>query len=176
MGDNMSLTYPNRKKIRGRVETTSSEIVVFKKGMATRLLFGAVGDTLSNGKETLRLPFDEIAETKRALDFSGQDAYFITLKDGRVFIFTFENPDSSIRALEAELHHRVPEGSAGERRPASKSRKLFGSAALLFVWALLAGVTPLVIGEPFDAAAFTGIFLIAAVVAAIGAVLRWRGK
>lgn len=163
MRDLAELTCPDDSRFRARVETAKGVIVV----------------TPRDPEKKLRLPFSDIADIRRAADEEEADACFVYLKKGGEYRFCFKHPEESVPALLAEYAGLTPEEAEAQTHRAAlrvNSKRCFGAAGVLLAAALLAGLVPVVIGQPFDGWRFGLLTALAAVLAGIGVVQRFRGR
>lgn len=163
MRDLAELTCPDDSRFRARVETAKGVIVV----------------TPRDPEKKLRLPFSDIADIRRAADEEEADACFVYLKKGGEYRFCFKHPEESVPALLAEYAGLTPEEAEAKAHKAAlrvNSKRCFGAAGVLLAAALLAGLVPVVIGQPFDGWRFGLLTALAAAVAGIGVVQWVRGR
>lgn len=163
MRDLAELTCPDDSRFRARVETAKGVIVV----------------TPRDPEKKLRLPFSDIADIRRAADEEEADACFVYLKKGGEYRFCFKHPEESVPALLAEYAGLTPEEAEAKAHKAAlrvNSKRCFGAAGILLAAALLIGLAPILVGQSFDAWRFGLLTALAAVLAGIGVVQRFRGR
>ncbi len=74
----------------GAIEINGEEILIFKKSIATRLLFGAIGAALAHGKEAMRFTAADI-QSYQIEKKTFTDRMTITLKDSGFVTFNLKN-------------------------------------------------------------------------------------
>ena len=72
----------------GIVTFENGEFVILSKGMAARLLFGAIGAALAKGKEVMRFGVDDIASYRTYRKMLA-NYMTMTLKDGGELTFNY---------------------------------------------------------------------------------------
>ena len=163
MRDLAELTCPDDSHFRARVETAKGVIVV----------------TPRDPKKKLRLPFPDIADIRRAADDDGAGICWIHLKKGGAYRFCFKHPEESVPALLAEFAGLTPEEAEAKAHKAAlrvNSKRCFGAAGILLAAALLIGLAPILVGQSFDGWRFGLLTALAAVLAGIGMIQRFRGR
>ena len=163
MRDVAELTGPDDLCFRARVQTEKGVIVV----------------TPRDPEKKLRLPFSDIADIRRAADEEAADACFVYMKKGGEYRFCFKHPEESVPALLSEYAGPTPEEAEAQAHRAAlrtNGKRCFGAAGVLLAAALLAGLAPVVIGQPFDGWRFGLLTALAAAVAAAGGIQRFRGR
>lgn len=163
MRDLAELTCPDDSRFRARVETAKGVIVV----------------TPRDPEKKLRLPFSDIADIRRAADEEEADACFVYLKKGGEYRFCFKHPEESVPALLAEYAGLTPEEAEAKAHKAAlrvNSKRCFGAAGILLAAALLIGLAPILVGQSFDGWRFGLLTALAAVLAGIGVVQRFRSR
>lgn len=74
----------------GTVIYENGEFVILSKGIAARLLFGALGAALAKGKEVMRFKTEDIASYKAYRKMLA-NYITLTLKDGGTLTFNYPN-------------------------------------------------------------------------------------
>ncbi len=72
----------------GIVTFENGEFIIFSKGMAARILFGAIGAALAKGKEVMHFRVEDIASYKAYRKMLA-NYVTITLKDGGTLTFNY---------------------------------------------------------------------------------------
>jgi hypothetical protein len=91
----------------GVVLFENGEFVVRNKGIATRMLFGALGAALAKGKEVMRFPVSEISSYETFRKMLANYMRF-TLKDGSVLLFNYsKNVEEELLAIVSSVPHSV---------------------------------------------------------------------
>ena len=72
----------------GTVIYENNEFVIMSKGMAARLMFGALGAALAKGKEVMRFRVEDIASCKSFRKLLA-NYMSMTLKDGSTLTFNY---------------------------------------------------------------------------------------
>ena len=102
----MTVTYPDGKADIGYILVSPTEIVVIKKSIFMRGMFGYLGHLLDKGKESLRLPVSQIAFAEREQSGLNKNAFRITMNNGESFLFFLQNPKKNLPYLEAIIGNR----------------------------------------------------------------------
>jgi len=101
--DGVNFFMPDGENFFGRIEVTSTEMIIFKKSRWIALLFGLIGNALARGKEELRIRFEDIAEAKKDKFRLNKNAYYVTMKEGWTYTLIFDDPKTTIDYLNSVI-------------------------------------------------------------------------
>lgn len=98
-----------RKGGDGAIEYVNGEIIVYLKSAMVGVLFGALGKSLSQGKEIMRFPLNTVANV--TLQESTLSNYIhVDVNDGRFLSFkrSLSMPEEFLTALQIQIEHPAP--------------------------------------------------------------------
>lgn len=104
MEDGINVFYSNGRNEFGWAIISPTEMIIYKKSIATVVGFGALGSLLDKKKGNLRISIDDIVSGKRERFRLNKNAYHITMKDGTKYVLCFDKPKKTIPYLENLIH------------------------------------------------------------------------